>query len=189
MKSNRVFTIPNLLSLLRLLMIPLFIWTYTVKQDDLLTALMLGLSGLTDILDGQIARRYGMVSDLGKALDPIADKATQGAMLIYLLTRFPAMWIPLILLAVKEAFVGITSLMVIRKSGQVDGAEFHGKVVTVFLYGLMLLHLLWGSIPNGLSIALIVLTSLLMVLSLVLYGMKNIAKLKRIRKNQWENKG
>ena len=181
MNKRRVFTIPNLLSLLRLLMVPLFVWTYTIRQDGLLTALVLALSGLTDLLDGQIARHYGMVSDVGKILDPIADKVTQGAMLICLLTRFPAMWVPLILLIVKEAFVGITSLMVIRKTGHVDGAEMHGKVTTCFLYGMMLVHLLWSNIPNGLSIALIVMTALVMLLSLWLYGMRNIARLKRLR--------
>lgn len=181
MNHRRVFTVPNMLSLLRLLMVPLFVWTYIVRQDGLLTALVLALSGLTDILDGQIARRYGMVSDVGKLLDPIADKVTQGAMLICLLTRFPAMWVPLILLIIKEAFVGITSLMVIRETGRVDGAEMHGKVTTCFLYGMMLIHLMWGSIPNILSIALIVITTLVMLLSLWLYGMRNIARLKRAK--------
>lgn len=181
MNKRRVFTIPNLLSLLRLLMVPLFVWAYTIRQDGLLTALVLALSGLTDLLDGQIARHYGMVSDVGKLLDPIADKVTQGAMLICLLTRFPAMWVPLILLIVKEAFVGITSLMVIRKTGRVDGAEMHGKVTTCFLYGMMLIHLLWSDIPNGLSIALIVMTTLVMLLSFWLYGLRNIARLKRVR--------
>ena len=181
MNKRRVFTIPNLLSLLRLLMVPLFVWTYTVRQDGLLTALVLALSGLTDILDGQIARRYGMVSDVGKILDPIADKVTQGAMMICLLTRFPAMWVPLILLIVKEAFVGITNLMLIRETRRVDGAEMHGKVTTCFLYGMMLIHLLWGGIPNGLSIALIVITTLVMLMSFWLYGMRNIARLKRVR--------
>ena len=179
--NKRLFTVPNLLSLLRLLMVPLFVWTYTIRHDGVLTALVLAISRLTDILDGQIARRYNMVSDVGKILDPIADKITQGAMLICLLTRFPAMWVPLILLIVKEAFVGITSLMVMRETGRVEGAEIHGKVTTCFLYGLMLVHLLWHSSPNGLSIALIVMTTLVMLMSFWLYGMRNIARLKRAK--------
>lgn len=81
------------------------------------------MSGATDLADGYIARRFHMVSDLGKMLDPVADKLTQGAILICLVTRFPRMWLPLILLAVKEAFVGITSLLVIRKSGAVAGGR------------------------------------------------------------------
>lgn len=181
MEKKRLFTIPNLLTMLRILIIPLFIWTYIVKRDTLMTALVLGVSGLTDILDGQIARRFNMVSDLGKLLDPIADKATQGAMLICLVTRFPVMWIPLGLLAVKEAFVGITSVLMIQETGKVEGAEYHGKVTTVLLYGMMLVHLLWGDIPSGLSIALIVITVLMMLISMVLYGLKNISKIKKAR--------
>ena len=181
MEKKRVFTIPNCLTILRILLIPLFIWAYIGKRDSLLTALVLALSGLTDILDGQIARRFNMVSDLGKLLDPIADKATQGAMLICLVARFPAMWVPLGLLAVKEAFVGITSVMMIKETGQVDSAEYHGKVTTVLLYGMMLLHLLWSDIPNGLSITLIVITVLMMLLSMTLYGLKNISKIRRER--------
>ena len=179
MKKQRVFSIPNLLSLLRLLMIPLFVWTYMVKHDSPLTALILALSGLTDILDGRIARRYGMVSDVGKVLDPVADKITQGTMLICLLSRFPAMWVPLILLCVKEAFVGVTNLMVIRWTQRIDSAEIHGKVATCFLYGMMLIHLVWSNIPNGLSITLIALTSLVILLSFWLYGTRNVTMLKR----------
>ena len=122
-----------------------------------------------------------MVSDLGKMLDPIADKVTQGVVLICLVTRFPAMWAPLVLLVVKEAFVGITNLMIIERTGRIDGAAFHGKVATVFLDGLMLAHLLWGNMPAAVSIALVTLTTIFMLLSLWLYAMTNIAKLKRLR--------
>ena len=181
MKNRKINTIPNLLSLLRLLMVPLFVWLYAVRGDNPLAIVVLAVSGITDILDGQIARRFGMTSDLGKILDPIADKVTQGAVLICLLVRFPAMVMPLVLMLVKEAFVGITNLMIIKRTGRIDGAELHGKVATVFLDGLMLAHLVWGDMPNGLSIALVALTTIVMLLSLWLYGLQNIAKLKRLK--------
>lgn len=117
--ENKILTIPNLLSAFRLLLIPVFIWTYCFRSEYLLTAGLLLLSGLTDMADGFIARRFHMVSNLGKMLDPVADKLTQGAMLVCLVTRFPMMWFPLGLLAVKETTVGISSLLVIRKSGVV----------------------------------------------------------------------
>ena len=181
MKDKRIVTIPNLLSLIRLLLIPLFVWLYAVRRDYSRALLVLAISAVTDILDGQIARRFGMVSDLGKMLDPIADKVTQGVVLICLVTRFPAMWVPLVLLVVKEAFVGITNLMIIRQTGRVNGAAFHGKVATVFLDGLMLAHLLWGNMPAAVSVALVTLTTVFMLLSLWLYAMTNIAKLKRLQ--------
>lgn len=72
--EKKIFTIPNLLSAFRLLLIPVFVWAYCIKKAYLLTAGVLLLSGLTDMADGFIARRFHMISDLGKMLDPIADK-------------------------------------------------------------------------------------------------------------------
>ena len=87
--ENRIITIPNLLSAFRLVLIPVFLWTYCIREEYLVTAGLLLLSGLTDLADGFIARRFHMVSNLGKMLDPVADKLTQAAMLICLVTRFP----------------------------------------------------------------------------------------------------
>jgi len=159
-------------------MVPLFVWTYTVKHSDGATLAVLAASGLTDMLDGWIARRFDMVSDVGKLLDPIADKVTQGVMLICLLARFPAMRIPLALLVVKETLVGATNLAAMRRTGRVESASMHGKVATCCLYGLFLIHLLWGDIPARVSNALVAVTSLSMACSLVLYVVHN---LKRVR--------
>lgn len=175
--KNKIVTIPNLLSAFRLLLIPVFIWAYCGRHDSLLTAGILLLSGLTDMADGFIARRFHMVSDLGKMLDPIADKLTQAAMLFCLVTQFPMMWIPLILLAVKEIFVGITSLLVIRKSGTVTGAVWHGKVNTTALYLMMLVHIIWRDIPSTLSNLMIAVCFVLMMFSWVLYGWHNVRSL------------
>lgn len=79
--QKRIITIPNILSFFRLCFIPLFVWLYCVKQQNIWTGAMLALSGLTDIVDGQIARKFHLINNFGKALDPVADKATQAAML------------------------------------------------------------------------------------------------------------
>ena len=70
---GRVITIPNLLSLLRLCLIPVIVWLYLVRGNQFAAGCLMVLSGLTDVMDGRIARRFHMVSDLGKALDPIAE--------------------------------------------------------------------------------------------------------------------
>jgi len=177
--SSKWLTIPNLLSLVRLILIPIFMWAYCVKKDCILTAVLLLMSGITDSLDGIIARKYHMISDLGKALDPIADKLTQGAMLLCLITRYPLMLLPFLLLLVKEASVGISSLIVIRKTGTVHGAVWHGKITTCLLYGMMIFHVLWMDIPPLLSDALIWLCAAMMMVSFVLYILRNIQFLKR----------
>ena len=87
---NRIFnkkdilTIPNLLSLFRLLMIPVIVWLYVKEKNYYAAAAMVLISGATDIADGIIARKFNMISDFGKILDPMADKLTQGALIICL---------------------------------------------------------------------------------------------------------
>ena len=120
--KNKILTLPNILSFFRLCLIPLIVWQYVGKRNYLMALYLLALSGLTDIADGIIARSFNMISDFGKAFDPVADKLTQIAMLFCLVTRFRMMWLPLILLIIKELFAGVTGLMMVRK-GIVIGAD------------------------------------------------------------------
>lgn len=176
-KSKRVFTIPNLLSCLRLLMIPLFMWLYLAKQQYAETAGLLLLSALTDVVDGFIARKFDMVSDLGKALDPVADKLTEFCMLLCLLSRFPVLRPIALLMVVKELVCGATSLAAIRKTGKVLSAEWHGKVCTGLLYLTMVLHVLWIAIPGEISALLAGVTFVMLLLSMALYLRRNILQI------------
>lgn len=170
---KKIITIPNILSVLRLCMIPLIMWLYIAKEDAFLTALVLVLSGVTDVADGIIARKFHMISDFGKALDPVADKLTQIAMMLCLVNKFPYMILPLGVLVVKEFVTGIMSLLSIRKSGQVDGAVWHGKVTTVLLYSVMTLHLIWINIPETVSYILVGMITGMMLFSAAAYGIRN----------------
>ena len=149
-----------------------------VGKNYLWTGIVLIISGLTDTVDGIIARKFNMISDLGKVLDPIADKVTQAAMLFCLLTRFPLMIAPLALMVVKEFFMGVTGLMVIQKTGKVFGADWHGKVNTWLLYAMMILHVFWYNIPDIVSKVLIGICVVMMLISLVLYGRHNLKALR-----------
>lgn len=171
--KNKILTIPNILSFFRLCLIPLIVWQYVFRQNYFIALYLLALSGLTDIADGIIARKFNMISDFGKAFDPIADKLTQIAMLFCLVTRFPNMWLPLILLIVKELFAGVTSLMMVRR-GVVLGADWHGKVTTALLYGTMLVHLAWVNILPVVSNILIGACTAMMLLSGILYAVRNL---------------
>ena len=176
--QSRTLTIPNLLSLFRLCLIPVFMWLYCVEENYLWAGITLILSGITDTVDGFVARHFHMTSDLGKMLDPVADKLTQAAMLFCLLTRFPLMILPLALMVVKETFMGITGLLVIHKTEKVFGADWHGKVTTWLLYAMMILHVFWYNIPMGVSRALIGVCVVMMLVSLVLYGRSNLRAIK-----------
>lgn len=176
--QSKILTIPNLLSFFRLCLIPVFMWLYCVERNYLWTGIILIISGLTDTVDGIIARKFNMISDLGKVLDPIADKVTQAAMLFCLLTRFPLMIAPLALMVVKEFFMGVTGLLVIQKTGKVFGADWHGKVNTWLLYAMMIIHVFWYNIPDIVSKVLIGICVVMMLISLVLYGRHNLKALR-----------
>ena len=177
-KKQTVLTLPNLLSVFRLLLIPWIVWLYCWEKAYGMTVLILALSAVTDIADGIIARRFDLVSNLGKALDPIADKLTQIATMWCLLSRFSYFWLPLAVLMVKEVFTGTMSLYAVKKSGVVHGADWHGKLCTVLLYGVMGLHIIWGEIPVILSELLMLLCILVMCFSGLLYWYRNFKQIK-----------
>ena len=172
--KHKIITIPNILSLFRLLLIPVIMWLYIVKEDPVLTTVILALSGITDIVDGIIARKCHMVSDFGKAFDPVADKLTQIAMLFCLVSRFKWMLLPLCVMVIKEVTAGILGLLVIRKTGNVDGAVWHGKATTVSLYSMMIIHLIWYNIPGVISGILIGACTALALLSAFMYSRENV---------------
>ena len=180
--QNKILTIPTMLSFVRLCLIPVIMWLYCVEENYLWAGIILIVSGITDTVDGFVARHFHMTSDLGKVLDPVADKLTQAAMLFCLLTRFPLMILPLGIMVLKEFFMGVTGLMVIQKTGKVFGADWHGKVTTWLLYAMMILHVFWYNIPAALSRILIAACVIMMLISLVLYGRHNLKGVREDRK-------
>ena len=172
--AKKIMTLPNLLSIFRLLLIPLFCVVYVARGDYKLAAFVLFISGLSDVVDGFVARRFNMVSDVGKVLDPIADKLTQLAVLGCLISRFKRMIVPCVLLGAKELATGVAGLIAVKKTGIVCSAEWHGKLTTVLLYTMMVMHILWHDIPFGVSDLTIALCVAAMVLSFVLYTVRNI---------------
>lgn len=176
--KKKILTIPNILSFLRICLIPVIIWLYNCRQDYFMTLLVLLLSGITDIVDGIIARKFNMVSDFGKVFDPIADKLTQMAMLFCLISRFPYMMIPFVILVVKEVLTGITALVSIKKTNTIKGAVWHGKLTTVALYSMMAIHLIWYKIPHAVSSILVGICLGIMLMSFIMYVVQNIKAIK-----------
>ncbi len=183
--KKAVFTIPNLLSFFRLCLIPVIVWLYVGIENYQWAGYILILSGLTDIVDGFIARHYHMISDLGKVLDPIADKLTQAVVLVCLMVRYPDILWPFALMVAKEAFMAVSGILVIKRTGIVLGANWHGKAATVLLYGTMFLHIFWHDIPQMLSRSSIAACTGMVLISFVLYGSRNI----RILKEQARKEG
>ena len=168
-KAPQSISIPNLLSAFRLLLIPAIVWLYFARQEYGWAVALLALSGVTDIADGYIARKYNMVTDLGKVLDPVADKLTQGAVIFCLALRFPAMRILFAVLAVKEILQGIMGYAVLQRTGVVKSAKWYGKLCTGIMYGVMIAHLLLPDIDPAVSQGLTALCIAACVLALALY--------------------
>lgn len=169
LKRDQILTIPNLLSLVRLALIPLIVWLYCVKQEYLMAVVVVIISGATDIIDGYIARKFDMISDFGKILDPIADKLTQAALITCLLKRYDWMRWLLVLFATKEIIMGISGLLVIKRKDVVNSAQWFGKLTTVVIYGVMVLLFLFPGLPEVLANAMIALCAAVIILSLVKY--------------------
>lgn len=165
---QEVFSIPNLLSYFRLLLIPLFIQLY-IRGDFTEALITLAASGLSDIIDGRIARKYNMVTDLGKVLDPVADKLTQCAMMICVATRYPAMWWLLGIHVVKELIMIVVGYYVLKKTDTVNSAIWCGKLCTGVIYAVMMSHVILPNIPQSVSAASAAVCAGLIVLSLVVY--------------------
>lgn len=166
---GQFLTVPNLLSYLRLALIPAIIWLYCVEKSYTAAAWMMAFSAATDVVDGWIARHYNLVTDWGKIVDPIADKLTQIAICFCLAWRFVAVRFMLVLLIVKEVYMGIIGLIFIHKTDSVEGAVWWGKMTTVLFFFVALLLILFPGMPEGLVVALVCLESASILLSMILY--------------------
>ena len=132
-----ILTIPNLLSLFRLVLIPVYVYIYlnaTEMAHYAIAAGILAVSCLTDMIDGKIARHFNMISTVGKILDPIADKMTQFTLMSCLAIRHPVLWIIAGLFFIKESFQLIAGFLTLRKGRMLTGALISGKVCTTILF-------------------------------------------------------
>ena len=160
--KKEIWTIPNLLSLFRLALIPVYLTLY-LDEDYALSAVILGLSCLTDLVDGQIARRFNMVTKLGKVLDPLADKLTQLVMMICLSLRYRVLKYLIVLFLIKEFFQLFAMLGAMQHGKALDGALMSGKISTTVLFVSLIVMVLLPDLPAPLvsAISLVCLVFLL----------------------------
>ena len=136
-RKNELITIPNLLSLLRIALIPVYGTIYLRAnngRDYFLAGSILAFSCMTDLIDGFIARKFGMVTNIGKILDPLADKLTQLALMLSLSLRYHILYPILGLFLVKELFQCFALIFFVQKGKVLSGAIPAGKCCTVILF-------------------------------------------------------
>ena len=182
--TNKVLTIPNILSFFRLCLIPVIVWLYCFKHNYFWTIIVYGFSSLTDIIDGAIARKFNMISTFGKVFDPFADKLTQMAIIGCLITRFWWMVIPLVIFVIKELSMNIVGLVAAKKTGVIKGAMWHGKANTVLFFLLMVIHLAWYTIPPTVSKIFVGVSVTMMLISATLYTVDYVKMLREAKKNE-----
>ena len=172
---NQNLTVPNALSVLRILIIPFFAWFF--MRDQLAAAVvLLVLSGLSDCVDGFIARRLNQVTELGKMLDPLADKLTQGVVALCLAMKFPVIGPVLLVFILKELVMLCCAIGLLKKKKRPCAAQWYGKVATVMFYvSVALIVVMDGFLHvEGLAFqviayVLLILTAAMMIYSAVRY--------------------
>lgn len=170
MQKKDYFNIPNMMGYFRILLLPVFLCLYfraETSRDYMIALAVLAVSYFTDFFDGKIARRFDMVTDWGKMLDPIADKLTQGAIAAALILRYRLMAVLVLLFFCKEVYMGVMGLYLIRRGYRVNGATWYGKVGTAVLDVILFLLLLFPGMPSAGANILIF---MLIVLLLVVFG-------------------
>ncbi|MBE6757061.1 MAG: CDP-alcohol phosphatidyltransferase family protein [Ruminococcaceae bacterium] len=167
------WTVPNVLSLIRIALLPVFAVLYlcSAAHPALLwwAFAVVVVSGLTDLFDGWIARRFNQISEAGKLLDPLADKLTQLTVVICLATRFQeVVWLMSFCLA-KEVAQVVGGLLLLHRGDEVRGSQWFGKVCTFVFYSAMAAIVLFDDMPQGVRIGLVVLVGVLMLVTFLGY--------------------
>lgn len=171
--KKEILTVPNLLSFFRILLIPVYAVLYMRAQsakEYIEAAVVFAISAVTDMADGIIARKFNMRSRLGIMLDPLADKLTQGVIILCLAIRNNDIIPLLILFAVKEGFMLVMGCRLLRRGKMLKGALFAGKICTTVLFISMIVLVVFNGMPRGAVIAIMTVCSIFMAASLISYA-------------------
>ncbi len=189
---NKIFTIPNIISFLRIIIIVPFV-IFFLKGDYILAGVMLVISGLSDLVDGSIARKLNQVTELGKMLDPIADKLTLIAVLVCVTLILPQILPLVIMLLIKDILMIIGGTYLAIKNIPPIAARWYGKLATVIFYFSMItivvleIYVDVGKEYNFSTtiLILLILTTISMLFAVVKYAMifLKVVKENKINKN------
>lgn len=169
---KEIFTVPNLLSSLRLCLAIAFLGIcqrYGFRENRSLLVMIILVAAVTDLADGKIARTFHQVSKVGRALDPLADKAMQGVMIACLMPYYPLAELVLLLLFVKELMTMAAGWKVIMETEADLEAQWHGKLNTVVTYIVVLILTAGARLPYSTANVLIGACAVCMIMSFVMY--------------------
>lgn len=184
--------IPNILCYIRFLLIPIFVILYIRANDPgeyLRAAAVVLVSGLTDFLDGFIARRFHMVTELGKIIDPLADKLTQASLIFVLIFKMEIenMIFLLILFVLMQLFLLVAGLVMLKKGTKLSGAKWFGKVSTTVFYGVMIVLVSIPTLNSMVTNILMLVCGTFLLLSFLLYIKEYVDMYRKLRTVQPDN--
>ena len=167
-------TIPNMLSLFRLLLIPVYVIIYLKASEPAhyyIAGGILAVSCLTDMIDGKIARHFNMISTVGKILDPLADKITQFTLILCLSIRYQylPLWIVVGLFVLKESFQLIAGIVTFRKGKMLTGALITGKISTTVLFVSLILLVLMPDLNKTVICTIVIVDGIFLLISFADY--------------------
>ena len=169
-----IFTIPNLLTFMRIVLITPFVVLF-LNENYLAAAIVVILSGLTDCFDGFIARKFNQVTELGKVLDPIADKLTLIAIVICVAIYIPIVTPVMVVLLIKDTLMLIGGTNLIKIGITPPAAKWYGKIGTILFYisvcTIVFLKAVFIYENIILSFVLSSATAVVMIFSLIKYSM------------------
>lgn len=184
--KKEIFSIPNVLSMIRLALIPLYVAIYLNAKSAFhyyISAGILAVSCLTDLIDGQIARHFNMITTLGKVLDPLADKATQFTLILCLAIRrnLTLLWALIILFVAKESFQLIAGGLILRKGKILSGAVLPGKICTAILFISLVLMIMLPQLSDQVINIFCILNSIFLIISFIAYILVYAGRIKLIQ--------
>lgn len=182
--------IPNILSAARLMLVPVFIYLFFAYYEEKIY-LPLGvfvIAGLTDIIDGYLARRNNWVTDLGKFLDPFADKLVQCSVLVCFAIKNPALWWIASMFIAKELFMICGAIIVLKKIKVTVRSHWYGKFTTAVFYAIAILVFIFKyfeyEMGGPVAVSLFVSALILALFSMVMYILDTLRINAELQKNK-----
>ena len=186
-KKSDLFTIPNILTYIRFLLIIPFSYFF-LCESYVESAICIGVSGLTDCFDGMIARKFNQVTALGKLLDPIADKFTLLAVVICMVIYIPSVLPALIVLLLKDVLMLLGATDLVKKGLTPPAAKWYGKLGTIVFYisvcVIVFLKAAFNYENYALDITLLSMTAFTMIFALYQYGRIYFQMIKEYNENE-----
>jgi len=170
--NNKTLTIPNIISIIRIVMIFIFVPLYFNKDTRTASLVLIIITGLADLLDGYIARKFDQISELGKLLDPVADKLFQFTMIVcFYFNNIIGLWLVIFFFS-KEAVMTIGGFIFVRSTKLVIPAKWYGKlasslffvsIITAFFVGEI------GTVSNNILTGMFIVAAIISLFSTIQY--------------------